>query len=129
MIKWSLKCSYNTLLAIYGTLSINVSDFRKGRKFSTSTGILTRVRSECSERYDKLNYWRFLKHCFIFLQIPFLEREDIDSLPYVVAATLLTLPVSLHEDVLVNAIYKILKKNYLFLKMTHWIIWNQKTEI
>jgi len=33
-------------------------------------------------------------------QIPFLERDDIDSLPYVVTATLLTLPVSLHEDVL-----------------------------
>ena len=36
----------------------------------------------------------------IFWKVPFLEREDIDSLPYVVAATLLTLPVSLHEDVL-----------------------------
>ena len=40
------------------------------------------------------------KKTFCRRQIPFLERDDIDSLPYVVTATLLTLPVSLHEDVI-----------------------------
>jgi hypothetical protein len=48
-------------------------------------------------------WWKWIHSLSLFLSItkvPFLEREDIDSLPYVVAATLLTLPVSLHEDVL-----------------------------
>ena len=46
-----------------------------------------------------MTIWRHLFLNYLF-KIPFLERDDIDSLPYVVTATLLTLPVSLHEDVL-----------------------------
>jgi len=38
--------------------------------------------------------------CTLCSLVPFLEREDLETLPYFVAATLISLPVSLHEDVL-----------------------------
>lgn len=38
--------------------------------------------------------------CTLCSLVPFLERNDLETLPYFVAATLISLPVSLHEDVL-----------------------------